>query len=297
MEYKDYYKILGIDRKASQDDIKKAYRRLARKYHPDVSTEPDAEEQFKAANEAYEILSDKKKREAYDQLGSNWQSGQDFRPPPGWNPGNLDASFFEDIIRRGESQQAGSPGFSDFFDSVFSGSSRARSSYKQPASTVIIPLSLEDIFLGSTKRIRLPDGSNVHVKIPKGIEEGQKIRLSKKGPHGSDMHLKVRIKPHPHFSLQGKDIYLDLPITPWEAALGSVITVPTLEGNVKLRIPENSQPDKKMRLQGKGLPGQPPGDQYLHLKIVTPPAKTSKERNLYKKMETEFSWNPRSSLL
>ncbi len=296
MESKDYYKTLGIKRKASTEEIKVAYRRLARKYHPDVSKEANAEARFKDINEAYEVLNDSKKKQAYDRQYSRPKPDNGFTPPPGWQPGNFDASFFEDIIRKDRKRHATEPHNHDFFDGIFNKKRGAHTTPPNAPQVATIPLSLEDIYIGATRKIRLPDGRNIQVKIPRGITEGQKIRISN-GPGRSELHLKVKLKPHRHFKLDGKNILLELPITPWEAALGSLITVPTLEGNVKLRIPEGVQTGKKMRLQERGLPGDPPGDQLITLVIMTPPARKDSERNLYRKMEDEFSWDPRRSML
>ncbi|MEE9303750.1 MAG: DnaJ C-terminal domain-containing protein [Thiotrichaceae bacterium] len=309
MGHKNYYKTLGVEQKASAKEIKSAYRQLARKYHPDVSKESNAEERFKSINEAYDVLGDDKKKKSYDEQlsyasshsSSHSGSNQDgaFNPPPGWQPGNFDANFFEEIIRKDRRRKSAEQhGNSDFFDSIFN--SKKNTSYTNSANSnpqvATIPLSLEDIFSGATRKIRLPDGRNIQVKIPIGITEGQKIRIPN-GPGRSELHLKVKLKPHRHFKLDGKNILLELPIAPWEAALGSLITVPTLEGNVNLRIPEGVQTGKKMRLQGRGLPGDPAGDQLITLVIMTPPATKDTERNLYREMETEFAWDPRSGML
>lgn len=308
MQQKDYYKTLELNKSANQDDIKKAYRRLARKYHPDVSKESNAEELFKKVSEAYDVLSDKKKKSEYDSMrsGSASKNGAGFQPPPGWQSGNFDANFFEDIMRSdptsgvGPGPGAGSSyggGNTDFFDNIFGGQTRRRTAQSpQEPQIATVPLTLEDIYHGSQRKIRLPDGRNIQVKIPKGIEEGQKIRISN-GPGRAEIHLRVKLQPHQYFKTEGKNILLELPITPWEAALGSMITVPTLEGNVNLRIPEAVQTGKKMRLQGRGLPGDNPGDQIVTLVIMTPPAKQSDERDFYREMEKTFNWDPRKGML
>ncbi|MEE9352465.1 MAG: DnaJ C-terminal domain-containing protein [Thiotrichaceae bacterium] len=304
MGHKDHYKTLGVERKASAKEIKTAYRQLARKYHPDVSTVSNAEERFKDINEAYDVLGDNKKKKTYDEQDSyssphggngGSTSGNGFTPPPGWQPGNFDANFFEDIIRKDRRRSSSHQGNSDFFDNMFSSNKQSAPTGNDP-QVATIPLSLEDVFTGATRKIRLPDGRNIQVKIPKGIMEGQKIRIPN-GPGRPELHLKVKLKPHRHFKMDGKNILLELPIAPWEAALGSLITVPTLEGNVNLRIPEGIQTGKKMRLQGRGLPGDPVGDQLITLIIMTPPATKDSERNLYRTMETEFAWDPRSGML
>jgi curved DNA-binding protein len=302
MEYKDYYKILGVERKADQDSIKKAFRRMAAKYHPDRNQEKGAEERFKEINEANEVLSDPEKRARYDQLGSNWRAGDNFRPPPGWGGGNasqFDASFFEDIARRGFGSQTSSSGFSDFFEGLFGGGFRRPQTAPgnhMPAQTATIQLELEDVYRGTTKTIRLPSGASMQIRIPAGIYGDKKMRLSGKGPNGSDVYLKVKLKEHPFYRLEGNDVYLDLPITPWEAALGETITITTLVGRISLKIPPGSQSGKKMRLKGRGLPGAEPGDLYVVLHVNTPPADTAEQKEYYARMKTLFAWNPRQHM-
>ena len=296
MEYKDYYKVLGVERDIDQADLKKTYRKLARKYHPDVSKEANAEERFKDVNEAYEVLGDAKKRASYDELGANWQNGQSFNPPPGWE-GGFDYNQF------GGGAQGGA-GFSDFFESMFGGSGagfqqdgfgQQQQRRKPPAETMNLSVDLEDVFAGNNKRIRLPNGKTIEVKIPKGIDNGKKIRLSGKASNGGDLHLKINIKKHPTYRLEEKDVYLDLPIAPWEAALGASITIDTMAGKLKLKVPEGSKSGKKMRIKGRGLPKAAgvSGDQYVVLQIVTPPADDDDKREFYKDMEKKFDWNPR----
>jgi len=296
MDYKDYYKILGVNRQISQTELKRAYRRLARKYHPDVSKEPRAEERFKEINEAYEVLGDTDKRKQYDALGANWKNGQSFNPPPGWD-GGFD---FNQFGQRGSQQGAG---FSDFFESMFGGGFHSRSSgrehqrAKPPAQTLILSVDLEDIYAGGKQVIRLHDGQKVEVKIPKGIEEGKKIRLTGKGVNGADLLLQIKIKKHPFFRLEGKNIMLDLEVAPWEAALGSKVAVETLAGKIKLTIPPGSQSGKKMRLKGRGLPGSPVGDQFVILQIITPPATNKEEQAFYQEMAKKFDWRPRKDYI
>lgn len=313
MEFKDYYKVLGVERSTSQDDIKKAYRRLARKYHPDVSKEANAEDRFKEVNEAYEVLGDVEKRKAYDQLGSNWRSGEDFRPPPDWEtwfgggaPGGPQAGGFYDA-----GPQAGfSEGdFSDFFETLFGGGTRRTRGHRTQRGfasrgqdqTARIQLDLEQAFRGGSVPVRLAERS-LQVKIPAGVTEGKRIRLSGQGAQGvgggnaGDLYLEVRIRPHRHFRLEGRDIHLDFPITPWEAALGATVSVPTLEGQVDMKVPAGTRSGGKLRLKGRGMPGSPPGDQYLILQIVTPPADSDKARKLYERMQKEMPFNPREHL-
>jgi len=313
MKFKDYYSVLGVKRDASQDDIKRAYRRLARKYHPDVSKEPDAEARFKEVGEAYEVLKDPEKSAAYDQFGENWKAGQDFKPPPDWDAG------FE---FSGGGYTGGAQDYSDFFDTLFGrggagmgGRSRGGGfRMKGEDHHAKILINLEDAYHGSTRQVTLRapevDSSGhvvtrtrtLNVKIPKGVTEGQRIRLPGQGAPGigggpkGDLYLEVAFEPHPFFKPEGRDIYLDLPITPWEAALGAKVTVPTLGGKVGLKIPAGSQTDKKMRIKGKGLPGRPPGDEYVVLKIMTPEARTQADRELYEKMAKQMPMNPRAHL-
>ncbi len=297
MDYKDYYKVLGVDRDISQVDLKKTYRKLARKYHPDVSKEANAEERFKDVNEAYEVLGDVEKRESYDNLGANWQNGQNFNPPPGWE-GGFDSSQF------GGGQAGGGAGFSDFFESMFGsggagfqqgGFNQQQPRRKPPAEVVILTVDLEDVFAGNNKRVRLPNGKTIEVKIPQGIEEGKKIRLSGKASNGGDLHLQIKVNKHSMYRFDGKDVYLDLPIAPWEAALGESITIETLAGKLKLKVPADSKSGKKMRLKGRGIPkkGELTGDQYVVLQIVTPPADTDDKKDFYVDMQKKFDWNPR----
>lgn len=298
MEYKDYYKTLGVDRDISQTDLKKAYRKLARKYHPDVSKVANAEERFKEVNEAYEVLGDAEKREQFDTLGANWQNGQNFNAPPGWE-GGFDRSQFS----QGGGHGAGGDGFSDFFESMFGGGAGGagyqqgspfqQQQRKPPAETMTLYVDLEDIFSGGKKLVRLPNGKNLEVKIPKGFEEGKKIRLAGKASSGADIHLQIQISNHPRFKLEGKDVTLTLPLAPWEAALGASIAVETLAGKIKLKIPAGSTSGKKMRLKGRGLPSTPLGDQFVLLQIATPPAKSDEEISFYEEMEKKFDWSPR----
>lgn len=317
MEYKDYYKVLGVERSATQDDIRKAYRKLARKYHPDVSKETDAEDRFKAVNEANEVLSDPEKRKQYDLLGSSWQAGDQFRPGSSggqWQGSaggaGIDPAFFEEILRQqqghqGNAHHQSSSGFSDFFDTLFGGGMNSgmhndmnnrHRAYSQPeAQTANITLNLEDSYHGHQKTLRLPTGNTVQVKIPKGITDGKKIRLSGKGRQGQDLHLKVHLRPHPLYTLDGQDIYHKVAIAPWEAALGGEIPVTTLDGTIKLKVPPNTPSGKKMRLKGKGLPGKTAGDLYVTLTIRTPPADTEQQKRLYTEMKQAFSaWDART---
>src|SRR5690625_1906709 len=283
MKFRDYYEVLGVAREASQDEIRRAYRKAARRYHPDVSTEKDAEERFKEVGEAYEVLKDPEKRQAYDRFGKDWQQGQDFRPPPDWEQ---DFGF----AGGGYAHQ---DDFSDFFESLFGrGAGRGRGGFRTRGEdqVVRISLSLEDAYRGVTRTLTLsateidrsgqvrPRPRTLNVRIPAGVTDGQRIRLKGQGSPGlgggpaGDLFLEVSLAPHPHFHADGRDVLLELPVTPWEAALGATVSVPTLGGVVDLRIPAGSQSGRKLRLKGRGLPGEPPGDQYTELRIVTPKA-------------------------
>lgn len=304
MQFKDYYEIMGVGRDASADEIKRAYRRLARKYHPDVSKEPDAETRFKEVGEAYEVLKDPEKRSAYDHLGDRYQSGQDFEPPPDWR------SDFDTERRPG--------GFSDFFEHLFGGadlrSARGAQQGQGFNSFAQIDITLEDAFRGaqrsvSLKRIERGQDGRPHqrvqqlaVKIPAGVTDGQQIRLAGQGEPGfgggprGDLFLQVHILPHRIFRSDGRDIRLELPVTPWEVALGQTVRVPTLAGQVEMKIPKGSQSGRQLRLKGRGLPGNPPGDQNVVLEIVTPPAESPEDEALYRKMADAMPMNPRQSL-
>ena len=309
MEFKDYYKIMEVARDATQDEIKRSYRKLARKYHPDVSKEADAEVRFKELGEAYEVLKDAEKRAAYDQLGANYKGGQDFRPPPDWNTG------FE-FSGGGYTGGDGSD-YSDFFSSLFGkgfhGGGRAAPHAKGEDHHARVLISLEDTYHGATRSItlRVPavDAQGhvmtrervLNVAIPKGIREGQHIRLSGQGSAGAngkagDLYLQVEFQPHQLYRVEGRDLYLDLPVAPWEAALGATVKVPTLGGIVELKIAEGSVSGRKLRLKGRGLPGNPPGDCYVILVIALPPADTAAAKDLYRKMEKELNFNPRAKL-
>ncbi|MEJ2060911.1 MAG: DnaJ C-terminal domain-containing protein [Gammaproteobacteria bacterium] len=303
MEYKDYYKILGVSRDAPQDEIKKVYRRLARKYHPDVSKEADAEDRFKEVNEAYEVLKDPEKRKAYDQLGANWKAGQEFRPPPGWEQG-----FDFGGAGGGFEGFAGGSGFSDFFESLFGGgfgrAAGGHGGFRAKGQDVItgIDIDLEEAFHGSQKSLRLSTGKTLQVRIPAGVTTGQRIRLSGQGGPGmgggpnGDLYLEVHIRPHALYLLDGRDISLNLPVTPWEAALGTSLEVPTLSGRVNIKIPAGTQSGRKLRLKGRGLPGHPAGDMYLVIHISTPPADSAAARDFYERMRKEIPFNPRAHL-
>lgn len=302
MEYKDYYKIMGVGRDASADDIKRAYRKLARKYHPDVSKEKNAEERFKEVGEAYEVLRDPEKRAAYDALGTR-KPGEEFRPPPDWQ------------FDHGAETDAGA--HSDFFEQLFGGLGRGgRASFRSRGFDTAgeVEVTLEEAFRGAERRLSLqrvavdergraqPTTQQINVRIPAGVVDGQRIRVAQQGQPGvgggpaGDLFLEVRLLPHRWFRAEGRDIWLDLPVTPWEAALGETVRVPTLGGRVDLKLPKGSQTDRQLRLRGRGLPGTPAGDQFVVLKIMTPPPRDTAGEALYKQMADTLAMNPREAM-
>ena len=312
MDFKDYYDIMGVKRDATQDDIKRAYRRLARKYHPDVSKEADAEARFKDLGEAYAVLKDPEKRAAYDQLGSDWKAGQEFRPPPDWGTGFEFSGGFRD---------GNASAYSDFFDSLFGrdfhsamGGRGAGVHAHGDDHHAKVLIDLEDAYQGASRSISLsapeldPSGHvatrqrTLNVKIPKGVKQGQRIRLAGQGSPGmgqgrtGDLYLEVEFKPHSLFRVEGRDVYLELPVAPWEAALGATVQAPTPTGTVELKIPSGTTRARKLRLKGRGIPGQPPGDLFVELVITLPPADSDAAKELYKTMQRDASYDPRSHL-
>ena len=312
MQFKDYYQTLGVARDATAEDLKKAFRKLARKYHPDVSKEPDAEVRMKELNEAYAVLSDPEKRAAYDQLGRGHQPGQEFRPPPDW-----DAGF--EFSGRGYAPYE-TADFSDFFAELFgrmggahAGARHAHAGFRAQGEDhhAKVLLDLEDAFSGAARQIslRVPQldehgrvqlkTRTLNVKIPRGVRAGQVIRLAGQGAPGvggapaGDLLLEVQFKPHPRFRVEGRDLLLSLPVAPWEAALGAVVAVSLPHGSVKVRIPEGAQSGRQLRVRGHGIPGTPPGDLLLDLQVVLPPADTPKKRELYETMARELAFDPR----
>lgn len=293
MKYKDYYQTLGVARDASKDEIKKAYRRLARKFHPNVSKETGAEEKFKAVNEANDVLSDPEKRAAYDQLGSNYRPGHEFRPPPGWGGGQSGADF------------------SDLFSQLFGGRGQAGPG-RRPGARAAMPgqdieatlsLTLEEAFHGVEKHLTLslPSGPReVKLRVPAGALPGKRLRLAGKGqtsPHGGppgDLYLAIQIAPHARFRLEQKDIYLETPITPWEAALGTAFAVPTLSGDLHLKIPAGARSGQKLRLPKRGMPSADgAGDFLVQLQVVVPPNLSDTERELYRQLSELSAFDPR----
>lgn len=306
MQYKDYYDVLGVDRGADVAEIKKAYRRLARKYHPDVSKERDAEERIKEINEAWDVLGNDDKRRAYDELGHNWKAGQEFRPPPDWSGStdgmdvdDLDAfsEFFKAIFGDRRFSEGGAQGF---HRRGFAGGPGRHYQTKGADQHGGVSVSLEEAFRGARRKLRLNSDRTIEVRIPKGVIHGQRIRLTGQGAPGvgggpsGDLYLEVTIADHRRFRLDGRDVLLELPIAPWEAALGATVRTPTLGGNVTVKVPAGSQTGRKLRLKGKGLPGPTVGDQYVILQIVTPPANDEAARACYRRMSEEMPFEPRA---
>jgi curved DNA-binding protein len=316
MEFKDYYKVLGVERTASDDEIKKAFRRLARKYHPDISKAPDAAVRMQELNEAHEVLRDKEKRAAYDRVGQGTQGGQPFQPPPGWDSG------FE--FSGGPGDFGDAADHSDFFEALF-GAARRGSGRGRPGrgfdearprrgqdhhAKIVVPL--EDTFRGATRELTLHSPEmdaagqialherTLQVAIPKGIRAGQQIRLAGQGSPGfgdgarGDLYLEIEFAPHALWRVDGRDLYFTLRVAPWEAALGAAVKVPTPDGTVEMNVPAGSQTGRKLRLRGRGIPGSTPGDFYVMLEVVLPPASDDKARAAYRQMATDLAFDPRA---
>ncbi|HZP92556.1 MAG TPA: DnaJ C-terminal domain-containing protein [Burkholderiales bacterium] len=309
MEFKDYYQTLGVSREATAEEIKKAYRKLARKYHPDVSKEPDAERRMKEVNEAYAVLSDPEKRAAYDQLGRGYRPGEEFRPPPDWDAGfEFSGAGFSD---------AEAAEFSDFFAELFGrmggrGARRGSRGRGEDHHAKVL-LDIEDAYRGATRQIQLRVPAvdargrvtvttrTLNVRIPKGVHAGQIIRLAGQGSPGlgegppGDLLLEVQFQPHPHFRAEGRDLHLALAVAPWEAALGAVVPVALPDGrSLKVRIPPGAQSGRQLRVREHGIPGSPPGDLLLTVQVVLPPADTPKAKAIYENMARELAFDPRA---
>jgi curved DNA-binding protein len=302
MKYKDYYKILGVERNASEDDIKKAYRKLARKYHPDVSKEPNAKERFQEVSEAYETLRDKEKRAAYDSLGSGFRQGQDFRPPPDW---------FE-RFGGGRGDDLGGVDLSELFESLGAfgratgfgrgrGGRRGTMAFPGEDYEVPVRLSLEEAFRGTERTVQLDGGGSFTARIPPGATDGQRLRLRGKGGPGvnggppGDLYLQIHLEPHPLFDVSGHDLDLQVPLAAWEAALGAQVEIPTMTGRVTMKVPPGSKAGQKLRLAGKGLPkpGGGAGDLYAVLSVEVPTPLTEAEKRLFEELRRASKFNPR----
>ena len=322
MDFKDYYKTLGVARTASADDVKKAYRQLARKFHPDINKEAGAEAKFKEINEANDVLSDAEKRKAYDELGPDFQQGQQFRPPPGW------AEQHEFRARANARGGTSEHDFSDFFEELFGararqsgagagfgGQQRQQGNFQARGedSHARMMVDLRDTFTGAERQIslRLPeiDGDQIvtrnkilSVRIPKGLVAGQVIRLKGQGGPGiggaaaGDLYLEVEFAPDPLYRVEGRDLTIELPVTPWEAALGGKVRTPTPLGAIMLTIPPNSAAGRELRVKGRGIPASEPGDLHVVLKIVLPSADSARARELYETMARDLAFDPRAGM-
>src|SRR6202453_1272306 len=283
MQDRAYDELRGLTRSADADEVKRAYRKLARKFHPDVSKEKNAEDKFKEVQEAYEVLRDNDKRAAYDQLGRDFRNGQQFRPPPDWSQrfGSSGGQRFSDLN-----------GFSDFFSSLFGGSGAGAGNSGQTDSNAgHLDVTVEEAFAGTKRRVALNEHGRqrqVDVQIPAGVTEGQPLRIA---AGRTSLIFRVRLRPHHLYDVVGKDVQIELPLAPWEAALGAKVAVPTLGGTVELTVPAGAQSGQKLRLRGRGLPG---GDQLVIIKLVTPPAETAEAREAYERMRRELKFNPRA---
>lgn len=321
MEFKDYYAALGVAKTASADEIKKAFRKLARKYHPDVSKEADASARMAAVNEANAVLSDPEKRAAYDALSERRPPGDDFQPPPGWDEGFEFSGAGRGMGAGAGAGRGGEEGdFSEFFAHLF-GQARARQAQRARAAQrgedhhAAIGVDLRDSYEGATRELHLRaprldesghvvlDERTLQIRIPKGVREGQQIRLAGQGSPGlggapaGDLFLDVRFNPDPRFRVDGRDVTQTVPVAPWEAALGGSIQVETPSGRVQVGVPANSAGGRKLRLKGRGLPSDPPGDLYLELQLVLPPADSPRARELYEAMARDLSFDPRQEML
>jgi len=311
MQFKDYYKILGVPRDATAEDIKRAYRKLARKYHPDVSKLPDTEERFKEVSEAHEVLMDAEKRAAYDAVGTPGSGEHEFRPPPGWDTG------FE---FRGADAGADFADHSAFFEALFGrrpphpGAARSAAHGRGEDHHAKVLIDLEDAYRGArrsiTLRVPVADGQGhivlaerrLEVAIPQGVQSGQHLRLVGQGGPGAggapagDLYLEIVLRPHALYRVDGRDVRFELPVAPWEAALGAEIDAPTPQGTVRLTVPPGSAQGRSLRLKGRGIPGQPPGDLYADLRIVLPAADSEAARRLYREMADKLNFNPRAAM-
>lgn len=291
MEYKDYYQTLGIEKDASPEDIKKAYRKLVRQHHPDLSRAKDADLKTKEINEAYAVLSDPEKRAAYDGLGSNMHAGQPFQPPPGWDAGGFGTASDEDF-------------FADLFAHIGRRGRPGRFPTRGDDVHASLSISLADVYHGATRKVSLRSAGRertLEVRIPQGVVPGQHIRLAGQGHEGvqggppGDLVLALEIAPDPHYRIEGRNVLRALPVAPWEAALGAHIEVATPSGQVQVAVPPGSQHGRKLRLKGRGIPGHPAGDLYLVLEVVLPPASSARARELYQAMAREMAFNPREA--
>ncbi|HEY2477325.1 MAG TPA: DnaJ C-terminal domain-containing protein [Solirubrobacterales bacterium] len=301
--FRDYYEVLGVPRGAGDEEIRSAYRKLAREYHPDVNKDPGAEDRFKEVSEAYEVLRDPEKREKYDRLGANWKAGEDVSGASGFGGGG---GFSGGGFGGGAQGFGDGDGFSDFFESFFGGrrgGSAGFEGFSMRGGDQEAPLevTLEEAARGGKRRISLADGRDFEVQIPPGVRDGQKIRLAGQGGTGAsggpagDLYLRVRIKPHPRFRREGDDLVVEIPVAPWEAALGATVPVPTLDGSAKVKVPAGSSSGRRLRLKGEGMPGpgRRKGDLYASVRIVVPKKLEKRERELFEELAAVSRFDPR----
>jgi curved DNA-binding protein len=301
--FKDYYETLGVSRDASAEDIRRAYRQLARKHHPDINKEPGAEDRFKEISEAYEVLRDEDKRARYDRLGANWRAGEDVSGATGFEQGFRSGDGFGDVR-----VEFGGGEFSDFFEGLFSrgGGARGPAGFQQFTMRggdheAVLELSLEEAAAGGKRRIKLEDRRDYEIDVPRGVRDGQRIRLAGQGGAGAgggpagDLYLRVRLRPHPRFRVKGRDLYVDLAVSPWEAALGAEVPVPTLEGSARAKVPAGSSTGRRLRLRGQGMPAGDgtAGDLYAVIAVHVPKRLSRDERKLFEQLAEVSKFNPR----
>jgi curved DNA-binding protein len=309
--FRDYYEVLGVPRGASEGEIRSAYRKLARTYHPDVNKEPGAEDRFKEVSEAYEVLRDPEKRERYDRLGANWKAGEDVSGAEGFGAGGTGAGRGPGGFGDVRMEFGDGNGFSDFFESLFGGRGGGAGgrrtagfegfSMRGGDQEATLEISLEEAARGGRRKISLGDGRDYEVEIPAGVRDGQRIRLAGQGGQGAaggpagDLFLRVRIKPDRRFRREGSDLFVDLPVAPWEAALGATVDVPTLDGTARVKVPPGSSSGRRLRLRGEGMPGpgKQHGDLFATVKIVVPKKLSERERELFEQLAKASSFDPR----